>query len=449
MKRSLRTALAILTWCLPLGLLVGVGVAVFLIGLEGVSGWRSAHLDSPWLLPLVGLLVGWTYDHFGQLPGAGERFDRHVSAGAEWVFRAARNEWAGQPSSSPSLSLLPSAMAAGSSSPPVPRRMAPMVVAATWLTHLGGGSAGREGTAVQTSAALARWLVASATFVTRQRQLVRAPGWLTVAAIAGGFAAAFGTPLTGAVFALERCFRRGDRASAWVEPALAALICAYCADVVAAFCLGHADVHHTQFPSWQALSVDQVPSDMPRWLALALLVALASVFFVRVLHAIKVATSRWFPHLASRLFVGGITLCLAAGVCRHPEALGLSLPLLAASFVNPVTPISLFAKVAFTWITLGFGFVGGEVTPLFVMGGLLGNLAAAWLHLPMGQAAAIAMTSLFGVALHAPIALSVMSAELFGAAAWPFAVVMTMAAALFERVLSYLLQQRAYSVKGR
>jgi H+/Cl- antiporter ClcA len=266
-------------------------------------------------------------------------------------------------------------------------------------THLGGGSAGREGTAVQMGASLADQVAHLVRLDRPARRLA------LMAGISGGFGAVFGTPLAGMVFGLEVLAIGAVR----FEALFPCLVAAVVGDRVVAL----VGIHHTPWAVTSAL----VPSVSA--LAAAVAVGLASGLVARTFaattHAIGTRTKEVLPWAPVRLATGGalVALCaLALGTTRH---LGLGLPLGLEAFTTSLPFSDMALKLTLTAVTLGFGFKGGEVTPLFVIGACLGSALAPWLPLPVDVLAALGFVAVFAGAANTPLACTLMAMELFGA----------------------------------
>lgn len=345
------------------GVLAGVSSYVFLLGLDYVTDVRLRHPGLVWLLPVAGLGVGIVYHSAGGRAGLGTGL----------VVSEIRTPTVG-----------------------VPRRMAPLVLVGTWITHLFGGSAGREGTALQMAGSLAGGAARLARLTDHDRRV------MLVAAVAGGFGAVFGVPLAGMFFALE--IAPGHRLRLWaLGPALCA---AFVGDRIVT-ALGY---HHAAKP---VIHWDWNFADLGRAALAGLAFALAAVAFLASLRAVKsvVGTLR-YPWL--RPVVGGVAVVCLTQLLGH-DYLGLSLPLAERALAGVPTGFSVFAlKLLFTAITLGCAFPGGEVTPLFVIGSTLGAALSTPLGLPVTMAAALGFVSVFAASANAPIACTIMGAELFG-----------------------------------
>lgn len=352
------------------GLLAGAASALFLWLLEGTIALRTAHLWLVALLPLFGMASAWLYARFG----------KQAEGGSALILDEVL-EFRGR----------------------VPSRMAPLVLIGTLLTHLGGGSAGREGTAVQMGASLARtlgklpwrWLR-----LTRSRQRL-----LLMAGVSAGFGSLFGTPVAGAVFGMEVIAIGMVRYEGLVVCTAASIV----GDLV---CRG-LGAHHAAFQV-QALAFSWPV--VLKLLAFALPVALVAGGFSELTHGLARWTKTRVPNPLLRAALGGVAVLALALAFRTPDYLNLGTVWLPRIFEGggPVPSWAFAAKALFTVVTLGFGFKGGEVTPLFVIGALLGAALAPVLGLPVPFLAAVGLVGIFAAASNTPIASILMGIELFG-----------------------------------
>jgi H+/Cl- antiporter ClcA len=360
------------------GVLAGVSSALFLTLLAEVTDARGDHPWLLWLLPVGGLVVGLTYRYVGGRSPQGNNLILEEVHGVEpeGPAPAAGERW-------------------------VPRRMAPLVLFGTLVTHLFGGSAGREGTAVQMSASLTDSLSRLVRLRGETRRL------LLISAVAGGFGSVFGVPMAGAVFALEVQTVGRLRHDALV-PSLAAAI------------VGDRVVHLLDWPHdlTPRVTLDAFPIEAGLLLKVAvasLAFGLVSALFSELVLGVKRAFAvlvRWSP---LRPALGGILVVGSTLAVGSRDYLGLSLPLIADSYTGDVVLGAFALKLVFTAITLGSGFQGGEVTPLFVIGATLGATSADILHAPPELLAAVGFVAVFAGATNTPLACTIMGIELFGA----------------------------------
>lgn len=371
---------ALVRWTLlivPMAALVGTVCAGFLWSLDAVTRLRFA---APWLLyllPLGGFAIGLLYHLVG----------RSVEGGNNLIVEQIHQPGGG-----------------------VPLRMAPLVLLGTVTTHLFGGSAGREGTAVQLGGSVASG-VGRAIGLDHDATRI-----LLMAGIAAGFGAVFGTPIAGAVFALEVVAIGRVEYHALVPCLAAALI----ADST---CLAWG-IHHAVYPVATTVAVDAALVLKAGVAGIAF--GLVGLAFAESNHALGGALKRIVPYGPLRPAIGGVAVIALVGLVGSRDYLGLGTlaatpgGLTIAHFFTPDPhPWSWALKFLFTVVTLSAGFKGGEVTPLFFIGAALGHALAPLLGVPTDVFAAIGFVAVFAGAANTPLACTLMGIELFGA---PYAV---------------------------
>ena len=381
-------------------LLAGSASALFLLALDWATQTREAHRWLLWLLPVAGFLVGWLYLKIGQSVEAGNNLLIDEIHDPKQV---------------------------------IPLRMAPLILLSTVISHLFGASVGREGTAVQMGGALADQL----TGVFRLRQEDRRI--LLMAGISAGFASVFGTPLAGAIFGLEVLALGRLRYDALLPCVLAAIL----ADQVCMLW----GVHHTHY------AAGVIPA-VSAWglgaTALAgILFDIISMAFARNTQGLSAWMKERVSYAPLRPLFGGIALALAIWALDGWRYVGLGLPVISESFQHPVAPWDFLAKAAFTVLSLGTGFKGGEVTPLFYIGATLGNAMAPLLHQPFALFAALGFVAVFAGAANTPLACTLMAIELFGHAIAPYAIVACVVSYLFSGHAGIYKSQRIGHPKHR
>ncbi|MEO6316336.1 MAG: voltage-gated chloride channel family protein [Chitinophagaceae bacterium] len=360
----------------------GSVVALFLWLLEKVTLLRWQHSWFLYLLPVAGVLIYFLYKLAG----------RNAEAGNNLIIEEIHKPGAG-----------------------VPARMAPLVLFTTLITHLFGGSAGREGTAVQISGSFGALLARKLHLTAAETRILLLTG------IAAGFGSVFGTPVTGAVFALEVLAIGTIRYDA-VLPCLAASLLA---DIT---CTAWG-IHHTQYHINMAAELSRlVPFVQVDILLLAkalcagVAFGLASYLFIRLQHTIKHYSNQYITYKWLIPAIGGALIILLCFITGTRDYLGLGvvsnqpngISIVAAFHAGGVTNWSWLWKIIFTAITLGMGFKGGEVTPLFFIGAALGNTIAMLSGAPVDLFAALGFIAVFAGATNTPLACTLMGVELFG-----------------------------------
>jgi len=350
--------------CVLIGILSGSASAFFLVALEWVTQFRIHHDWIIWLLPFGGLLVGLSYYYWGE----------SVVKGNNLLLEEYEN---------------PKKV--------IPFKMAPLVLLGTLLTHLFGGSAGREGTAVQMGGAIADQFTNLFNLDNAERKI------LIILGISAGFASVFGTPLAGAIFALEVLY--------FSKINFKGIILSFLVAYAAYFTVEFWQVKHTHY------SIPVVPEISFITLIYVIIIGtfsgFAALLFSRSTHFWgSLFSNIKYPPL--RPFVGGIILAIAIAGFGLTKFSGLGVPVIVDSFTNANPWYDFLLKILFTGFTLGAGFKGGEVTPLFFVGATLGSALSLIIPLPIALLAGLGFVAVFSGATHTPIACTVMGIELFG-----------------------------------
>ena len=376
MKKISTHLLFILKWLfitIMTAVLVGSATAWFLIALDFVTIWRTNQIWVVNFLPLIGLGIGFAYHYFGADAKKGNDLILEIHQATENT-------------NTKSFSIKP-----------IPLIMAPLIFISSLLTHLGGGSAGREGTAVQMGGAIADQFTSIFKLTTAERKTILIMG------VSAGFAAVFGTPWAAAIFALEIMSFKKIKFENIIPSFLAAFGAHY-------ICLAW-QVKHTVY------SIDIIPSitiSALSWTLLAgIIFGLAAFLFTYTGKIFKglFAKIKFEP---MRPFIGGIIISLFIVVANSTKYIGLGIPSIMDAFNTPAGSFDFALKLLLTSLTLSAGFKGGEVTPLFFIGATLGNVLIWFIPLPMVLLAGMGFVAVFAGATHCVIASIIMGVELFG-----------------------------------
>lgn len=361
--------------CVLIGFSSGSAAALFLYTLDLVTDYRESHVWMVALLPIAGLIVGWCYHRFGQ----------HTEGGNKLLLATIQHP----------------------QQKTIPWIMAPLIYIGTLITHVFGGSAGREGTALQMSGAIADQLSKPFGLNTEDRRI------LLIASIAAGFGAVFGTPLAGFIFALE-INRKITLRYAMIVPVLTASLLA---DLVTRLW----GIPHTSY------TIDLIPS--LSWLNVGYTIVAGAAFgicvflFVQLMYVTTQQFKMRITYPPFRPLIGGVIVVLLFWWIDNSKYMGLGIPVIVESFSQQKEIYDFGLKMILTILTLSAGFKGGEVTPLFFIGALLGNALSIWIPLPLSMLTGLGFVAVFAGATHAPMACIMMAMELFGKEVLPYAAI--------------------------
>ncbi len=399
LQNAKETFLVFFKW---LFLSLGVGAVAGVVGLaftHSIALVTKLREDNDWIiyfLPVGGLLIVLLY-----------RLFRVEGMGTNQVFKSVRDE------------------------KPVSFWLAPAVFISSVITHLIGGSAGREGAALQLGGGISTLLAKLFRLNDSSRHI------LTLCAMGAVFSALFGTPIGAFVFTLE-VVRVGQICSAAVFPALiASLTAGKIAELLGA--------DHERF----------IPSVVPAFTAhsllcvflIAIVGALISILFCFVMHRTEFFARKWFPNSYLRIAIGGTLLLALTLLVGSRDYNGGGIEVIHRIFAgSEVKPEAFLLKILFTAITIGIGMKGGEIVPTLFIGATLGGTLALFTGINLGFGAAVGMATLFCGVTNCPLATLFLSVELFGVEGLPFYALATTTSFLLSGKISlYHAQSLSFS----
>lgn len=368
LKSALQYGIAFLRWSLLAAVtgLVGGGVGtLFHKAVEAATEIRTEHGWILFLLPVSGLVIVGLY-HLFRTP---------EQMGTNQILESVRSDQR------------------------VPAALAPLIFVSTVLTHLCGGSAGREGAALQLGGTIGSQIGSLFRLEEKDHHI------LVMCGMSAVFSALFGTPLTATFFAME-VISIGVIYYAGLVPCLVSSLTAYGVSLF----FGAQPVRFTlaHIPAPDLPTIFQVA-------ALSVLCALLSIGFCLAMHQTGHYLQKWLPNGYLRIFCGGAVIVLLTLVLGTTAYNGAGMDVVTQAIAGAARPEAFALKILFTAITIGSGFKGGEIVPTFFIGSTFGCVAGSLLGLDPGFSAAIGLVALFCGVVNSPIASIILSIELFGA----------------------------------
>ena len=366
-KEPLSRAMHVARWvalAFLIGVLSGLLSAAFIEALNWATDTREGNNWLVFTLPLAGLLVGCSYHYLG----------RGLERGSNLIIDQihSRSEW-------------------------IPLRLTPLIFGASVVSHVAGGSTGREGAALQLAAGVTDPISKRLGLNPADRSL------MLIAAIAGGFGSVFGVPVAGAVFALE--VQRVGRVR--YEALVPAFVASFVGDAVVRG-LGVSHTHYPVMPkvAWSVSMAWKVA-------LFGVIGGLIAMLFVHLTHFIKDTLKKYVAWYPARPVIGGVLLTILILSFGWRDYSGLSIPL-ALEAMNGSVAGQWGSKLLLTSITIGSGFVGGEFIPLFVIGALAGASYAHIMGANVVVFAIIGSITVLAGATNTPLACTIIGIELFG-----------------------------------
>ena len=280
----------------------------------------------------------------------------------------------------------------------VPGLLVPVIFVSTVITHLCGGSAGREGAALLLGGSLSGQIGRRLQLEARDCRL------MTMCGMAGAFSAVFGTPLAATVFTLEVVDVGSMQYAALLPCLISALIGVWISSGMGLAPTAFAVADYAA----------PTPGNLIRVLLLGLLLAALSIAFCEVIHAAPKLYKKLFPNAYLRVVVGGALIIALTTLLGTTDYNGAGANVIAAAIAGQAVPYAFLLKMLFTSITLGAGFKGGEIVPIFFTGATFGCVVAPLLGLAPGLGAALGMVALFCGCTNSPLASCCLAIEVFG-----------------------------------
>lgn len=380
-----------------ISMLIGISSAIFLIALAKAEQLRALNPKIILLLPLAGFVSSYSFQKWG----------KDVIAGNKLIVARIREN---------SLKL--------------PFKMAPFIFLSTLWSHLFGASVGREGTAVQMATAIAEKV---GSYFKLSKSELKA---LIIAGVAGGFGAVFGTPWSGALFALEALHKE--------KFSLKNFIIALSASFLSNYIASQFPVNHNHYPTIN-FTVNKFQQGFTLLFA-ACLFGFAAQTFIKSVDFLNKILIR-IKSIPWRTFAGGLLILALVFVIQSNKYNGLGVSYIIQSF-SEVAPMQDFAfKILLTTLAIASGFKGGEVTPLFFIGATFGSALSPYLHLPSDVLAGMGLVAVFGAASKSPLASSILGIELFGWAFGPYSIFACFVSFLFSGKHSIYTQESTYNYR--
>ncbi|MCI8422924.1 MAG: chloride channel protein [Lawsonibacter sp.] len=287
---------------------------------------------------------------------------------------------------------------------PMKLRTAPLIFLSTIITHLVGGSAGREGAALQLGGSMSAWLGRKLGLDAMDSRVI------VMCGMSAAFSALFGTPLTAAIFAME-VVSVGRMYYAAMVPCLLA---SQTALLVAKFCGLHGSVGYVI-----GAAAPLSPFSMLCTAGLGVLCALVSILFCMMVHAAPHIYNKYISSTMARATLGGLLVLGLTLLVGSQDYNGAGDPVIRRMLVGETIPEAFLLKILFTSLTLGAGFRGGEIVPVLFTGCAFGTWMGPMLGLPHGFSGALGMAAVFCGATNCPLSAILLSFELFGGEGLP------------------------------
>ena len=378
-----------------IGSFIGLIASGFSYAIVWVTSFRQANPMIILGLPLGGLLIVWLYKITGQ----------EKNSGTNLVLTVVRSD-----------------------EEEVPGWVTPLILISTAITHLFGGSSGREGAALQFGASVGNVCAKYLHLNESDKKII------ILASMSAAFSALFGTPMAAVVFPME-VISVGVMYYAALVPCV---FSAFAAQGIALLLKVR-----TVTPPYLVESVPNFYSvDSIKAIILAIACALAGALFCIVLHNGEHYLKKWFPNPYVRVVAGAAGVIILYFALRTDAYLGLGTGVIQASFKETAGPQMFLLKMLFTALTLCAGFKGGEIVPSLFIGATLGSFMSTILAAPTDICAACGMVGVFCSVTNSPITSLLIAAELFGFNGMPFYCIVVAVSYLLSGYYSLYKEQK-------
>lgn len=383
-----------------IGVIAGSMSALLLNTNDFLTDTREANPFLIFFLPLGGIVIGYIYKKYGKESDKGNNLVyEHVHHGEGRL----------------------------------PLVMGPIVFISTFITHLFGGSTGREGAAIQMGGSISEAVIRFFKLGKIDRKI------LLMSGISGGFGSAFGTPLTGAILGMEVVSVGKMKYEALVPCFVSSFVGHF---VTMAWGVEHE--HHVikSVPELTATIIVKV-------IAVSILFSFTSVLYTMLRHAIQKTAEKYLKNPITSAFIGGLIIVALVLIIGSRDYTGRGLKMVDQAFEGQVPPLAFLGKLVFTAVTMGTGFRGGEVIPLFFMGATLGNTLSGIIGLPTSFLAALGLIAVFCGASNVPISCFILSIELFEGTGFEFFFIACLVSYIFSGHHSVWPSQKLYEPKSK
>lgn len=387
-------------WGTIIGFGAGSMTALLKNTIKFLTDERESNILYLLLLPVGGIIIGFLYKHFG----------KESDKGNNLLLESIHNNYGN-----------------------VPLRMGPLVYAASFITHLFGGSTGREAAAVQMGGSIASAVNKIFKVGIPDRAI------LLMSGISGGFGSAFSAPMTGTTFGMEVAEVGRTRYDALVP------------------CLTASFVAHFTAKAWgvpiEKHTIYNVPginlNTMLKVIIASVIFSVVSILYCQLRHGIEKLCKKHLKNPMLIGMVGGTIIVILTLIIGSTDYTGRGLKMVSQAFDGDVPPFAFLAKLVFTAVTMGTGFRGGEAIPLFFIGATLGNTLSPIADLPVSFLAAVGLIAVFSGAANAPVSCFLLGIEMFEGKGIIFFFVASMVSYLFSGHHGIYPSQKLYDPKSR